>query len=284
MKARFAGAGLVGLALLAASSMATAQDAPKKELKIVTEGGFIPWNRTNPDGTVGGFEIELMAELCKRMNVTCTFSAQSFDTMIPALNAGKYDAIVDALGITPARQEVIAFSTPYAELCYSFGGMKASGVATTLPPDDKTVQMSEGDKSPVLTQLRDGLKGRTIGTLAAGTSTRFINAHMKDHVEIKSYKTPDARNLDLQAGRVDVIFASKDGLLALAKKPGFEGFTLAGPCLQGDILGTGDVGVGLRKADTELKAMFDKAITGALGDGTIKRLSEATFGMDMSPK
>lgn len=89
----------------------------QSEEDIATEGSFTPWNKTNPDGSVGGFEIDLMKNLCDRMKVSCTFAAQSFDAMIPALNDGKYDALIDALGITPARQEVIAFWKPYASLC-----------------------------------------------------------------------------------------------------------------------------------------------------------------------
>ena len=50
----------------------------------------------------------------------------------------------------------------------------------------------------------------------------------------------------------------------------------------GGLLGKG-AGVGLRKADTDLQAMFTTAISAALADGTIKKLSLQWFKTDISP-
>jgi octopine/nopaline transport system substrate-binding protein len=50
----------------------------------------------------------------------------------------------------------------------------------------------------------------------------------------------------------------------------------------GGIWGPGQ-GVGLRKADTQLKAMFDDAIKAALADGTVKTLSMKWFKIDVEP-
>lgn len=64
---------------------------------------------------------------------------------------------------------------------------------------------------------------------------------------------------------------------------GNDSIKVVGPCFQGGILGQG-VGVGVRKADTDLKALFDKAIADAKADGTIKKLSEPVFGVDLTPQ
>lgn len=58
---------------------------------------------------------------------------------------------------------------------------------------------------------------------------------------------------------------------------------IVGPCFQGGVVGKG-AGIGLRKQDADLKAMFDKAIAEALEDGTIKKLSMPIFGMDVTPQ
>jgi octopine/nopaline transport system substrate-binding protein len=55
-----------------------------------------------------------------------------------------------------------------------------------------------------------------------------------------------------------------------------------GPLLTGGLLGKG-AGIGLRKKDPELKAMFDTAINAAIADGTIKALSLKWFKTDISP-
>jgi octopine/nopaline transport system substrate-binding protein len=260
---------------------AVAQTAPK-EVRIVTEGGFVPWNYTKSDGTLAGFEIDLAHNLCDRMHVKCTITAQSFDSMIPALNAGKYDAIIDDIAITPKREQVIAFSVPYAALCYTFGTLKSSDVAKKLPADERKIPMSdEAGSAKALSQVKAALADKVVGTLSAGTSVEFANTYLKG-ISVRQYKTPESRDLDLLAGRVDAVIGAKDSLLGTAAKPGNENMVLAGPCFAGGVIGKGS-GVGLRKGDTQLKAMFDQAIRAAQADGTIRKLSEQTFRMDVTP-
>ncbi|PTB16943.1 ABC transporter substrate-binding protein [Trinickia symbiotica] len=255
---------------------------PPKEVRIVTEGGFVPWNYTKPDGTLAGFEIDLARNLCDRMHVKCTITAQSFDSMIPALNAGKYDAIIDDLAVTPKREEAIAFSVPYASLCYVFATLKGSEVAKKLPLEDKIIPLGDASASEkALSEVRAALSGKVVGTLAAGTSVEFGKTYLKG-VTVRQYKSQEPRDLDLLAGRVDAVLGSKDSLQGTAAKPGNENMVLAGPCFQGGVIGKGSA-VGLRKGDTQLKAMFDQAIRAAKADGTIKRLSEQTFHMDVTP-
>ncbi|MFM0651995.1 transporter substrate-binding domain-containing protein [Paraburkholderia sediminicola] len=274
---------LAGAGLAFLSCAVQAQDKKWTEVRIVTEGGFVPWNYTKPDGTLAGFEVDLAMNLCSRMHVKCTIAAQSFDSMIPALNAGKFDAIVDDLAITPKREEVISFSVPYAALCETFGTMKDSDIAKQLSSDDQIIPVSDAAVSgKALESMKRVLKDKTIGTLSSGTSVDFINAYFSGTSQIRQYKTPEARDLDLLSGRLDAIVGSKDALLGTAAKAGGN-IAIAGTCFQGGVLGKGS-GVGLRKADTELKAMFDKAIREAQADGTIKKLSEATFHMDVTPR
>lgn len=263
---------------------AHAESTNLKEVKIVTEGGFYPWNYTKPDGTLAGFEIDFAKELCARMNVKCTISAQAFESMIPALNAGKYDAIMNDLAITQKRKESIGFSIPYAALCYTFATSKNSDLLKVLPPQDKIISLEDTAVSgPELEKVNAVLKGKTMGTLSSGTSVNFVNSYLKDSVEMRQYKTPDARDLDLSSERVDIIVGSKDALLGVIKRQGNDQVALAGPCFSGGVVGEG-AGIGLRKSDTELKAKFDEAILSARADGTIKKLSIATFGIDVSPQ
>lgn len=274
--------GLGGTTGYIASS--AAEEKKWTEVRIATEGGFVPWNYTKPDGTLAGFEIDLINDLCSRMKVKCTVSAQSFDSMIPALNAGKFDAIVDDLAITPKREEVIAFSVPYAALCYTFATMKDSDIAKALPPEDKLIHLAdEAETSKAFDPIKKIFKDKSIGTLAAGTSVTFVDTYLKGTTLLRQYKTPEARDLDLLAGRIDVMTGSKDALLGTAKKPGNENIVVAGPCFQGGVVGKG-AGVGLRKGDVELRAMFDKAIKEAQADGTIQKLSMPIFGMDVTPR
>ena len=73
---------------------------------ITLEGAYAPWNMTSSDGTLIGFEPELAKILCERVKVECTLVPSGWDGMIPALNAGKFDVILDALAITDERRQV----------------------------------------------------------------------------------------------------------------------------------------------------------------------------------
>src|SRR5690349_14472757 len=106
---------ILALAALGALALAaTAQAQAPQKVRFATEGAFRPYNWTEADGTLAGFEIELYKDLCKRAKLDCSIEAQAFDGMIPALNAGKFDAIIAGMSATPKREEVILFSAPYA--------------------------------------------------------------------------------------------------------------------------------------------------------------------------
>src|SRR5690606_6995690 len=84
-----------------------------KSITIATEGSYAPYNFKDAGGKLIGFDIDLGNDLCKRMNIECKFVEQAWDGIIPSLTAGRYDAIMAAMGIQPAREKVITFSRPY---------------------------------------------------------------------------------------------------------------------------------------------------------------------------
>jgi octopine/nopaline transport system substrate-binding protein len=122
-----------------------------------------------------------------------------------------------------------------------------------------------------------------VGTQSSTVNAQFLDKYLKDVVTIREYKTTEQHDLDLAAGRIDAIFAAHSALKASTEKPEFKDMAIVGAGLTGDVLGRG-VAVGLRKGDAELKGMFDKAIQAAIQDGTIRKLSEKWFKIDMTPQ
>ena len=76
-------------AAVATASLAATADAQNRKVKIATEGAYAPWNFTNSQGKLEGFELDLGAELCKRAKLDCEFVAQDWDGIIPSLTAKK---------------------------------------------------------------------------------------------------------------------------------------------------------------------------------------------------
>ena len=259
---------------------ATAQAKDWTHITIATEGAFPPYNMHAPDGSLTGFEIDYAHALCAQMKVTCDIVAQDWDGIIPGLQAGKYDAIMAAMSITPKRKEVLAFAGPYVGSPTTFAISKDAG--GKLPLTGTTVQLDDPAAArTALEPLRQALKGKTIGVQVSTIQSDVANTYFKDvAADIRVYKTTQEEDLDMQAGRIDVIIGSKATLVASLENPA-ENAVLAGPDLRGGPTGIGS-GVGLRKDDPELKAMFDAAIKALKADGTTAKLSEKWFKVDIS--
>ena len=275
------GLAVLGTALSVAGAQAQTKDWSK--IKIATEGAYAPWNFSE-GGKLVGFEVDLANELCKRMKATCDVVAQDWDGIIPALNAGKYDAIMAGMNITPKRMEAIQFSVPYAATPHGFGVLKSSPLAK-LPGSDQRFNLAtdEPAAAKAAEAMKPMLKGKVVGVQVATINADFANKYFKDVAEIREYKTTEQHDLDLAAGRLDAIFVGHGALVATMDKPDFKDVTMAGPAFRGGLLGAG-VGVGIRKADTELKAKFDEAIKATIADGTMKTLSLKWFKIDAVPQ
>lgn len=272
----------VGAAVLAFMPGVQAKDW--KSVNIATEGAYEPWNLTLPGGKIGGFEPELMEILCQRMKMQCNVVVQNWDGMIASLNSGKFDVLMDAIVITPERQQVMTFSVPYARTPASFVALDAKllpgktgqAAAVTLGTDSKQTRASVED-------LRKALKGKTIGIASGTVYTPFIDEQFKDVATVREYSSSAEAILDLQAGRIDVAFDDVTFLNSLMDKPENKNLAYTGPQIAGPIWGEGEA-LGFRQKDADLKAKFDTALKEAQADGTVKKLSEKWFKLDLTPK
>jgi octopine/nopaline transport system substrate-binding protein len=274
----------VGLALLGTALAIGGAAAQEKTIKIATEGAYAPWNFTGAGGKLEGFEIDLANDLCARMKVKCEIVAQDWDGIIPSLTAKKYDAIMAGMSITDERKKTIDFAGPYANSPNGFlvaknsdlAKMPGTGQAFNLGTQQAAAEKAINDLKPVL-------KGKTIGVQTSTIHSNFADKYLKGTAEIREYKTTEAHDLDLAAGRIDAVLADSTNIIGTLDKPEFKDYTMVGPSITGGLLGAG-VGVGLRKGETELKKSFDDAIQAAIKDGTIKKLSEKWFKIDTTPR
>jgi octopine/nopaline transport system substrate-binding protein len=272
------------LAFALAPLFATAASAAElpKQITIATEGAYPPWNFTKPDGSVGGYEIDLVDALCKKMQIECKVIAQDWDGIIPGLTAGKYDAIVASMGVTEERKKVVAFSIPYARSPNGFltlgnGGLaKLSGTGSSF-----SFAKSEADAIHAIDELKTALKGKIIGVQSGSTAANFTDTYFKDLKPVE-YPSFEQLGLELTAGRIDVAVANVTAFKAVidANPPGT--LVLTGPTFSGGVLGLGTANAAFRPADQDLRTAFDAAIDAVNKDGTNKALTEKWFGTDIS--
>lgn len=260
---------------------AVAQAKEWKTITIATEGSYEPWNLTLPGGRLGGFEPELMTNLCQRMQMQCKLVVQNWDGMIAGLNAGKYDVIMDAIVITPERKKVVSFTVPYAATPATFITLKESPL---LPAEKNIVRLQDDEKTinAAIAPLKAALKSKTIGIASGTVYTPFIDKYFKDVADVREYTASADAILDLQAGRIDAVFDDVTFAQSMLARKENSNLTFSGPQLGGPIWGEGEA-MGVRMADQDLKAKLDDAIRAALADGTVKGLSEKWFKTDVTP-
>jgi len=268
------------LAALSAASAVSATDS--KVATIALEGAYKPWNLTNPDGTLGGFEPALAKVLCERAKLECKLITVDWDGMIPALNAGKFDIIMDAMSITDKRKEVIDFSSAYAETRSRFVASASAIEDFNQAGDGQLTLNTPGKAGTELERMRAAFKGKIIGIQAATHYGEFVQANFGDICDIREYKKGQERDIDLQNGRIDLII---DNTVYLTTALEAAGGSLAyvGPTITGPIWGEG-VGLGLRKSDAELRNKINAAIKSAHDDGTITKLSLEFLKTDVTPR
>ncbi len=271
----------LALGAIVAAAGTAAEAKEWKKIRIATEGAYAPWNATDPSGKLIGFEPDLALELCKKMKAECEIVAQDWDGMIPAIQQGKYDAIMAAMSITDEREKVITFAGPYGTEPSMFGTMKSSPLAKATFPGER-YDLSKDDPKAAIDALADALKGKTVGVQTSTIQANFME-RLLPQVSVRTYDKLDNAGIDMAAGRVDAIFGDRSAVDAILKADAGNNMTLFGPAFARGVLGKG-VGVGLRKADGDLKELFNKAIAEANQDGTITKLSTQHFGYDISIK
>ncbi|TCR66598.1 transporter substrate-binding domain-containing protein [Bosea sp. BK604] len=273
------------LALAVALASLAALPAPAKDwtkVRIGIEGAFPPWNATTADGKLVGLDVDLLADLCKRAKVECELIANEWSSIVPSLNAGKFDMVM-SLGINEARKKIVDFTVPYATGAATFTVSKSGGLAA-LPLAQQRLDLTDKAKAdPVMAEIRKILKGKTVGVVQSTSHEQLIRQYFGDDVSVRTYKTSQERDLDLIAGRIDIGFDSAVYAATLHDKPGNEDIALAGPLIKGPPLAT-DVAMGVRKGDDDLRAIFDKAIKEAAGDGTIRTISTKWSKLDLTPQ
>jgi len=248
---------------LAATTLAlagTAMGQTLQRLRIGFAVGYAPFSEIGTDGQLKGFEIDIAQALCTRLGVQCTPVILEFDGLIPALQSRKIDAIMASMSITPERQQIIAFSTPYY-----------------FSPARMVMRDSRADVSP------DGMKGKRIGVERGTIHERFLAEQFKGS-QVVRYATQDQVFLDLKSGRLDATLVD-----AVIAQFGFlnhadgRGFGFVGPDFGKDqrYYGKG-IGVGLRKGDvTTLGQRLDQALAALRSSGALKTLNNRYFSFDL---
>jgi polar amino acid transport system substrate-binding protein len=242
---------------------ATTAAAPKlvKEgvLTVGSDTAFPPFESMN--GAVAeGFDVDLAGALAKELGYTVNFTSQKFDTLIPQLNAGgTFDVIMSGMTITPERNQEILFSEPYIDSNQSIAVVKG-----------KFAKLDGNDPAAINTAFT----GKIIGVQSGTTGETWAKENLKGAAQITPFDDTLAAFSALNAGTVDAVVNDLP-VSAYLVKSSYTGDELVAEIPTGE-----QYGIGIAKANPELKTAIDEALQKITDSGEYKTIYLKWFGVE----
>ena len=236
------------LALLTAAP-AFGDEAARDTLRVGVDPAYPPFSDIDDADRLVGFDIDIALALCARLEVACAFVRQDWEGLIPALRAGRFDAIVSSMSITGKRRELVAFTERYYSSGVRFVARKDSG----FDPEDTS--------------------GRIVGAMRATIASDWLEDNRSRFAGIRLYADQGALDRALIEGRVDAVFGDALGFWKWLKSPEGAGFAYAGGTYRLDE----GIGIAVRKEDDALRQRLNRAIRAILSDGTYEKINARYF-------
>ncbi|MGO9769921.1 MAG: transporter substrate-binding domain-containing protein [Roseiarcus sp.] len=235
----------------------TLADIKKRgELVVATEMQFPPFDISD-NGVYKGVDRELVDAVAKELGVKVSYLDLPWTSVLPGLDAKKFDLCIAPVTITKERMKRYLFTVPIADATAAL--MKRANDASIAKPED--------------------IAGKTVGG-QKGTSQleqlKAFAAKLPKPVEVKEYVDNNQSYADLAAGRIDAAVNSLPNL-AYAAAQRSDAFAMVMPAF-GQPTYFSWVG---RLDDATLVDAINAAIVKTEADGTMATIQKKWFGQTM---
>lgn len=228
----------------------------KGEITVAMEGTWAPWTYHDESDQLVGYDVEVAKAVAEKLGVTASFVEGEWDGLLAGLDAGRYDIMVNGVGITAEREEKYNFSTPYAY--------------------NKTAVIVRGDYDEI--HSMEDLKGKSTANTISSTYATQAEAYGATVTGVDDLN----QTIELLlAGRIDA---------TLNTEVVFDDYKKAHPDADIKIAAYSDevenIAIPVRKSDDSatLLAAINQALADLDADGTLTNLSNKYFGKDISRK
>jgi glutamine transport system substrate-binding protein len=226
---------------------ATIQTIKEGELQVGSDIAFPPFENMEGDKAVG-FDVDLLREIGKRLDLEVTFTNNKFDGLIPSLNSKKFDVVVSAMTITDDRKKEVLFSDPYIDSNQSLAAKSDSDIKDVM-----------------------NLKGKIVGVQTGTTGEGWTKKNVVSAKEIKSYDTALDAFTALQAGQIDAVINDLPVSAYIVKdKPELK--------IVQEIKTDEKYGIAMRLDDTKLADAVNKTLADMKADGGYDKIYSNWFG------
>ena len=243
-------------------SSKTADSGSSSALETLTEGkltiatgepAFSPWVENNDPASGEGFESAVAYAVAEKMGFSADdveWVRTSFDSVI-APGPKNFDINIQQFSITPEREQVVDFSSPYY--------VTTQGVLTV-----------EGSAAAGAKSLAD-LKDVKFGVAAGSNSAKIIEEQIDPSQEIGVFNSNDDAIAALTAGQIDAVVTDLPTVLYLAAAELDGKGVVVG---QFDTSEGGDEYAFLLPKDSPLTAAVTEAVDALREDGTLDSLAQ----------
>ena len=159
----------------------------EKTLVVGVAGTPKPYNYVEEDGSLAGYEIDMLNEMAKRLGYTLEYEVTEFESMFAGLDSGRYNLIIGNISKKPEREEKYLFSTkPYFK----------NKIVLITAPDNTDIQSI------------DDLGGKRVPAGSGRANALFMESYNEQNpnnqIDIQ-YTDADASEalIDLHNGRYD---------------------------------------------------------------------------------
>ncbi|OCJ17573.1 amino acid ABC transporter [Rhizobium sp. AC44/96] len=222
-------------------------------LRFLTSMDFPPFNFTDQNGKLAGFNVDLAREICTELEIAdkCQIQALPFVDLKDALGASQGDAVIAGVAVTAELRRQFAFSRPYLMLPARF----VRNVKVAVQGDAATA-----------------LAGHTVGVVK-GTAHEAMLASYFPKVKAMPFDSKDALLAALKEGKVEAAFADSLQLSFWVSSPASAKCCelFDGPYLSEQFLGEG-MTVMLRQKDDVLTAALDHALAALSRSGRLQEI------------
>ena len=237
--------GLVMLLALAAcgsaapdASAASGSAGGKTVVTVATSPDFPPFESLDGSEVVG-IEVDILQAITEKLGMEMQLEQMDFDSVIPGVQAGKFDIGMSGITITADRQKNCDFTQPY---------FLASQAIVVTPDSDITCKAD--------------LEGKTVSVQTGTTAEEYC---MGNGYEVLAFTANNDAAAALTAGKVDVWVVDNEVGVALAAQQGLVVL---------DEAMTSEPYAFAFAKDSELTAQFDEALGQLLADGTVAAIFE----------
>ena len=233
-----------------------AQIKERGSIIVAMEGTWAPWTYHDEDDNLVGYDVEVAQNIAEKLGVEVEFIEGAWDGLLAGLDAGRYDIMVNGVGVTEERAEKYNFSTPYAY--------------------NKTAVIVRGDYDEISSM--EDLKGKKTANTISSTYAAQAEAYGATVTGV------DDLNQTIE------LLLSKRIDATLNAEVVFNDYKKEHPEADVKIATYSDqveeIAIPIRKGDDTVALL--EAVNDALDemakDGTLTELSEKYFGMDISKK